>query len=131
MSDTLAQQTCIPCSGSLPAATDAEIDQMHRQVPEWAVVKDDDVAKLKRQFRFINFQKALDFTNAVGAIAEKAGHHPVLITEWGKVTIIWWTHAINGLHQNDFIMAAKTDELAQAAKALSADNPSAVTVSHH
>ena len=57
-----------------------------------------------------NFVEALAFTNAIGALAEAAGHHPALTTEWGRVTVGWWTHAIGGLHRNDFVMAAKTAE---------------------
>ncbi|MGC1306875.1 MAG: 4a-hydroxytetrahydrobiopterin dehydratase [Phormidesmis sp.] len=112
MSKLLSAQTCIPCSGSMPPATPEEIAQLHAQVPEWSLIRVEDVPQLQRQYRFKNFQRALDFTNAVGAIAQTANHHPTLLTEWGKVTVTWWTHAINGLHQNDFVMAAKTDEIA-------------------
>jgi 4a-hydroxytetrahydrobiopterin dehydratase len=110
----LAQQTCIPCSGSLPRATSAEIAQLHRQVPQWEVIQVGEVSQIQREYRFANFQQALAFTNRVGAIAEEMNHHPALLTEWGKVTVTWWTHAIKGLHQNDFVMAVKTDEIADA-----------------
>ena len=63
-------------------------------------------------FQFDDFAQALDFTNRVGAIAEDQGHHPALLTEWGRVTVAWWTHKIRGLHRNDFVMAARTDEVA-------------------
>lgn len=107
----LAQQTCIPCSGSLPPATPEEIATLHQQIPHWQLIKSNSISQLQRQYAFKNFAQALAFTNEVGRIAEAAGHHPALLTEWGKVTVTWWTHAINGLHQNDFVMAAKTDEL--------------------
>lgn len=123
MSEKLAQQTCIPCSGSLPPATPEEIAQLQHQLPEWAVVQSGAVPQLQRQYRFANFQQALDFTNRVGAIAESYNHHPTLLTEWGKVTVTWWTHAIKGLHQNDFIMAAKTDEVAALGQAGAKSNP--------
>lgn len=110
--DAFAQQSCIPCSGSLPPATAEEIVALHRHVPQWSLINTGGINQLQRQYRFSNFQKALEFTNRVGEIAELAGHHPALLTEWGKVTVTWWTHAIDGLHQNDFIMAAKTDEAA-------------------
>ena len=113
MIETLAQQTCIPCSGSLPPATPEEIAQMHQEVAAWQVVAVEDVLQLQRQYHFKNFAQALAFTNEVGAIAETAGHHPSLLTEWGKVSVSWWTHAIGGLHHNDFVMAAKTDEIAK------------------
>jgi 4a-hydroxytetrahydrobiopterin dehydratase len=81
------------------------------QVPEWEMVEKDGVKRLRRTFRFDDFAGALAFTNQVGAIAEEKDHHPVLVTEWGKVTVTWWTHKIGGLQRNDFVMAAKTDRL--------------------
>ena len=111
-SGPLSGQTCIPCSGTLPPATPEEIAILHQQIPLWSLIEVDGISQLQRQYSFKNFVTALAFTNEVGRIAEAAGHHPVLITEWGKVTVTWWTHAINGLHHNDFVMAAKTDELA-------------------
>ena len=62
-------------------------------------------------FRFSNFAEALTFTDKVGELAETEGHHPAILTEWGRVTVTWWTHKIRGLHRNDFIMAAKTDQI--------------------
>ena len=73
---------------------------------------DASIARLERVFHFPSFADALAFTNRVGALAEEEGHHPALLTEWGRVTVTWWTHKIRGLHRNDFIMAAKTDALA-------------------
>ena len=81
--------------------------------PEWNAIESDGELHLQRVYHFPDFQTALDFTNQVGAEAEKEGHHPSLLTEWGKVTVTWWTHAISGLHQNDLIMAAKTDAIEQ------------------
>ena len=109
--EELLNQTCVPCGGKLPPATESEINRWKTQVPEWEVVEDESKNYLQRVFKFADFNDAIAFTQAVGEIAEQAGHHPLLITEWGKVTVNWWTHAINGLHQNDFIMAAKTDNL--------------------
>ncbi|MEO1621191.1 MAG: 4a-hydroxytetrahydrobiopterin dehydratase [Cyanobacteria bacterium J06632_3] len=109
----LAQQTCIPCSGSLPPATPEEVTLYHRQIPQWTVIEPNGISQLQRQYNFANFSQALEFTNRVGVIAEAAGHHPALLTEWGRVTVTWWTHAIDGLHKNDFVMASKTDEVAE------------------
>ena len=81
------------------------------QLPDWAIVIQDE-ERLQRVFKFKNFVDALAFTNRVGETAEAHQHHPLIITEWGRVTVQWWTHAIHGLHLNDFILAAKTDELA-------------------
>ena len=105
----LLEQKCVPCTGSLPPATAEEIDRYKSQVPEWNLITENGELRLQRVYQFPNFKTALAFTNLVGEIAEAEGHHPVLLTEWGKVTVTWWTHAINGLHHNDFIMAAKSD----------------------
>jgi 4a-hydroxytetrahydrobiopterin dehydratase len=104
---------CTACRGDEPTLTDAEIAEMHPRVPEWQVVEREGIKRLERVFRFPNFAQALAFTNRVGEQAEEEGHHPALLTEWGKVTVTWWTHKIGGLHRNDFIMAAKTDELSE------------------
>ena len=107
----LVVRTCVPCHGGAPQATPEEVARYRSQVPDWEVVEEDGVAKLRRAFDFPDFASALAFTDAVGAEAEAQGHHPVLVTTWGKVTVSWWTHAIGGLHENDFIMAARTDAL--------------------
>jgi 4a-hydroxytetrahydrobiopterin dehydratase len=111
----LDKMKCVPCQGGMPTVTDLEIAQLHPQVSLWSVVvkrdKDDGIKRLERSFDFEDFAEALAFTNKVGELAEKEGHHPDILTEWGKVTVTWWTHKINGLHQNDFVMAAKTDGL--------------------
>jgi 4a-hydroxytetrahydrobiopterin dehydratase len=108
---TLAAMTCVPCREGAPPVGGAEATELHRQVPEWRIVERDGVKRLERTFAFPDFAAALAFTNRVGEIAEREGHHPALLTEWGKVTVTWWTHAIGGLHGNDFIMAARTDAL--------------------
>ncbi|CAB0149891.1 Putative pterin-4-alpha-carbinolamine dehydratase [Pseudidiomarina piscicola] len=108
MSD-LKQQKCEACNADAPKVSDDELAELMREIPEWAPVARDGVMQLEREFKFKNFKQALAFTNKVGDIAEAEFHHPTLVTEWGKVTVTWWTHAINGLHKNDFIMAARTD----------------------
>jgi 4a-hydroxytetrahydrobiopterin dehydratase len=107
----LSQMKCTACRGDEPTLTNAEIEELRPQVPEWQVVEREGVKRLERAFGFKNFAEALAFTNGVGERAEEEGHHPALLTEWGRVTVTWWTHKIGGLHQNDFIMAARTDEL--------------------
>lgn len=109
----LAQQKCVACRGTEPALTDAQIAELRPQIHDWQVKEVDGVKRLERVFKFKNFAQALEFTNKVGAAAEAEDHHPLLITEWGRVTVNWWTHKLRGLHQNDFIMAAKTDEISQ------------------
>ena len=102
---------CVPCRGGDPPLTADEIAGLAPQTPEWQVIEEENIPRLERTFKFKNFAQALAFTNRVGEIAEAEGHHPALLTEWGKVTVRWWTHKIKGLHRNDFIMAARTDEL--------------------
>ena len=109
--DVLTSMKCVACRKGEPTVTDAEIAQYHPQVPEWQLLERDSMKQLERAFKFKNFVDALAFTQRVGAIAEEEGHHPALLTEWGQVTVTWWTHKIKGLHRNDFIMAAKTDRL--------------------
>ncbi len=107
----LKQMKCEACQRGAPQVTAEESRTLHMQVPDWALVERDGIQRLERAFDFPDFSGALTFTNAVGALAEEGGHHPALLTEWGSVTVTWWTHKIRGLHQNDFIMAAKTDQL--------------------
>ena len=94
-----------------PLATQAEIDEFMPQLPEWELSEVDGINRLSRTYKFNNFEEALAFTNRVGAVAEEERHHPAILTEWGKVTVTWWSKKIKGLHINDFIMAAKTDRL--------------------
>ncbi len=94
--------------------TDAEITELLPQVAEWQIKEVGGMRRLERVFKFKNFAQALEFTNRISAIAEADDHHPLLVTEWGRVTVQWWTHVVKGLHKNDFIMAAKSDELASS-----------------
>lgn len=107
----LNQLRCVPCTSDAPLLSEAEILRLLPQIPEWQLVEIDGISKLRRIFRFKDFASALDFTIRVGAAAEAEDHHPAILTEWGRVTVTWWTHKIRGLHQNDFIMAARTDTL--------------------
>ena len=107
----LSQLKCVACRGGDPMLADEEIAELHPQVPEWQIVEVDGIKRLQRVFKLKDFVQALDFANRVGKIAEDEDHHPMLIVEWGRVTVQWWTHVVKGLHKNDFIMAAKTDAL--------------------
>jgi 4a-hydroxytetrahydrobiopterin dehydratase len=102
---------CVPCRGGEPTVTPEEMTSLLTKIPDWQLKQQDTEPRLERVFKFKNFAEALAFTNKVGQIAEEEDHHPAILTEWGKVTVSWWTHKIKGLHRNDFIMAAKTDEL--------------------
>ncbi|MDN3522335.1 4a-hydroxytetrahydrobiopterin dehydratase [Halomonas ramblicola] len=109
----LSQQQCEACRSDSPRLTDEQIAEYRREVPEWQIVERDGIMQLERVFTFPDFRQALTFTDRVGELAEEADHHPALLTEWGKVTVTWWSHKIKGLHSNDFILAARTDEVAK------------------
>lgn len=109
----LAAGKCVACRGDEPTLTDAEIADLLPHIRQWQVKEIGGMKRLEKVFKFKNFAQALAFTNKVGAAAEEENHHPLIITEWGRVTLQWWTHKIGGLHKNDFIMAAKSDELYQ------------------
>lgn len=106
---TLAEMKCEVCRAGAPPVSVAEMADLLPLVPEWKIVERNGEPQLERVFKFKNFARALAFTSRVGALAEAEGHHPALLTEWGRVTVTWWTHTIKNLHRNDFIMAAKTD----------------------
>ena len=107
----LAAGKCVACRAGVPTLTDAEIEDLLLHIHQWQVKEVNGMKRLEKVFKFKNFAQALEFTNKVGAIAEEADHHPMIITEYGRATVTWWTHKIGGLHKNDFIMAAKTDRL--------------------
>ncbi|MFT4039545.1 MAG: 4a-hydroxytetrahydrobiopterin dehydratase [Thermomicrobiales bacterium] len=107
----LTSQTCVACRRDAPRVTEAEMAELLPEIPDWSLEDHDGVPRLVRVFRVPTFRDALALTAAIGELAEAEGHHPALLTEWGKVTVSWWTHKIRGLHRNDFIMAAKTDAL--------------------
>ena len=107
----LNQEKCVACRRDSPPVEPEEVGELHTHVPAWGLISEDGISKLDRVFKFNNFQLALDFTNEVGNLAEAEGHHPRLTTEWGRVSVTWWTHKIRNLHRNDFVMAAKSDQL--------------------
>ncbi|MGH1441096.1 MAG: 4a-hydroxytetrahydrobiopterin dehydratase [Cellvibrionaceae bacterium] len=110
MSD-LPKQTCEACRADAPRVSDLEQKELLSELEGWQVVDKKGVLQLLKAYNFEDFAVALAFTNRVASLAETEGHHPALLTEWGRVTVRWWTHKIGGLHKNDFIMAAKTDLL--------------------
>ncbi|HEU5379502.1 MAG TPA: 4a-hydroxytetrahydrobiopterin dehydratase [Ktedonobacteraceae bacterium] len=114
--EQLKQARCVPCEDGVPQASADEISTYIAELPGWQIIEVAGVKQLTRSFAFDNFAHALAFTNRIGELAELEGHHPALLTEWGKVTATWWTHTVRGLHRNDFVMAAKTSEAFQTAK---------------
>ena len=108
---SLVDKTCEACRAGAPLATRQEIAEYMSQLAGWQILDVAGVNHLQKVYSFKTFAQALKFTTQVGAIAEEENHHPAILTEWGKVTVTWWTHKIAGLHANDFILAAKTDDL--------------------
>lgn len=109
MSD-LAERNCQPCWADSPPVAASGRSALLAQLTGWSIEQAAGMDQLRAQFAFANFAKALAFTNRVGELAEAADHHPRIVLEWGKVEVRWWTHAIGGLHENDFIMAARTSD---------------------
>ena len=110
----LASGKCVACRREERTWNESEINEVHPQVAEWQILEVDGVKRIERIFKLKNFVEAIAFTNKICVIAEEEDHHPLIITEWGRVTVQWWSHKIRGLHKNDFIMAAKTDEIASS-----------------
>ncbi len=105
----LSDEKCKPCSKGTPPLKNIEVEDLMQSLhKEWLVV---DNKLLEREFKFKNFKDAMAFTIQVGNLAEEEGHHPDILLAWGKVKITLWTHKINGLSSNDFILAAKIDAL--------------------
>ena len=111
---SLADKTCVPCRGGVPPLKGKELVEIHRQLTEFAHWKVVDEHHLVRAYKFPDFRSALAFVNKVGEIAEEQGHHPDIVLGWGKVEITTWTHAVDGLTESDFILAAKIDRLQKA-----------------
>lgn len=107
----LTDKKCIPCEGGLAPLNHQQAEALLRDAPGWALLEE--ATKIKREYAFSNFKKALAFVNKVGNLAEEEKHHPDISLGWGYVTIVIQTHAINGLHENDFILAAKINALGE------------------
>ncbi|MEZ5490101.1 MAG: 4a-hydroxytetrahydrobiopterin dehydratase [Gammaproteobacteria bacterium] len=104
---------CQACRSDSSAVNSAEADELLAQLPGWIIQEQHGVARLVREYRFENFRLAFDFAARIATLAEQEDHHPALQVEWGRVVVHWWTHRISGLHLNDFIMAARTDQAAR------------------
>lgn len=110
----LSAQICEACRPDAPLVSEHEQIELLAELSGWTIdilqsASEPDIQQLLKEYRFSDFAEALAFTNKVGVLAEEVGHHPAILTEWGKVGIRWWSHEIGGLHKNDFVMAAKTD----------------------
>lgn len=109
MAESLVEKSCVPCQGGIPPLDPAEAERLAAQIPGWSLL--DGGRRLERSYRFGDFAETLAFVNALGALAESEFHHPDICFGWGSCTVNWQTKKISGLHENDFIMAAKTDAL--------------------
>ena len=114
--EPLYTRRCEVCRLGTPVIKDEEANPLLVKIPAWRREFHEGVEKLIREFHFVEFKDAFDFTYKVATLSERENHHPALLTEWGKVTVYWWPHQINGLHLNDFIMAAKTDMIARSSR---------------
>lgn len=110
-SSTLAGRNCVPCRGGVPPLKGIQLAALHRQLVDPAQWKVIDEHHIFRSFKFPDFKAALAFVNKVAEVAEQQGHHPDILLGWGKVEITTWTHAVDGLTESDFILAAKIDQL--------------------
>ena len=109
MSD-LASNTCEACRIDAPKVSDDESNILLKEIDNWDLIHEE-VKQLKKIFSFSSYKESLDFSNKVAKMADREDHHPTITLEWGLVTVVWWSHKIKGLHKNDFICAAKTDQL--------------------
>jgi 4a-hydroxytetrahydrobiopterin dehydratase len=109
--DELAGKSCVPCRGGVPALSPEEAGALQRQTPLWSLAENG--TRLKRTLEFADFREAMKFVNRVAEVAEAQGHHPDIAIHWNKVDLVLWTHKIGGLHENDFILAARIDRLLQ------------------
>ena len=105
----LSKKKCVPCEGGVPPLNRKEIAELRKDISaDWMVSEEN---RLKKEFLFVNYKHTMDFVNKAAAIAEEEGHHPVMHVFYAKVDVELWTHSIEGLSENDFIMAAKIDKL--------------------
>lgn len=105
----LTMEDCVRVDKNTPALSADAAEKLLNRLPGWIILDHNGVPALSKTFKFPNFNSALSFTNRVGQQAEDQDHHPAILTEWGRVTVTWWTHVVHGLHRNDFIMAARTE----------------------
>lgn len=107
--ESLAAKTCVPCKKGCAALTDVEARALQKQIPHWELAEK--ATRIRHEFEFVDFLGAMRFVNRVAEVAEAEGHHPDIAIHWNKVELVLWTHSIGGLHENDFIVAAKIDRL--------------------
>jgi 4a-hydroxytetrahydrobiopterin dehydratase len=105
----MAEKHCVPCMGGIAPMSPEEAQKLLVQTPGWQLTHQS--TRLERRFAFKDFLSALEFVKRVGELAEQEAHHPEICLGWGYASVVYYTHKIKGLHENDFIMAAKVNEL--------------------
>jgi len=110
----LTLEDCVRVNKNTPALSPETVAKLNGRLPDWSIIDQNGTPALSKTFKFPNFNSALSFTNRIGQQAEDQDHHPAILTEWGRVTVTWWTHVVHGLHRNDFIMAARTEAVFQS-----------------
>ena len=106
----LSSQSCEACQIDAPKVPQDQIQILLSEINGWVLIEEP-INKIQKVFSFKSYKDSVDFSNKVASLADDEDHHPQIVLEWGKVTVIWWSHKIKGLHKNDFICAAKTDKL--------------------
>jgi len=106
----LSSQSCEACQIDAPKVPQDQIQILLSEINGWFLIEEP-INKIQKIFSFKSYKDSVDFSNKVASLADDEDHHPQIVLEWGKVTVIWWSHKIKGLHKNDFICAAKTDKL--------------------
>ena len=109
--ESIAKERCVACRSDSPRVSESQVRELSPHIPAWEIIVTSEPHRLARRFEFGDFSSVPDFANAIGEVAGSEGHHPKLTVQWGMVEVEWWTYAIGGLHRNDFVMAAKTDEI--------------------
>ena len=109
--DYLLDSNCEACRADAPKVTKEELEELKPLVPSWEIIEVNRLKKLICSFAFSDYEESVNFANKIADLAKKEDHHPEILIEWGKVTVTWWSHKIEGLHKNDFIAAAKTDQI--------------------
>ena len=110
----LMEENCVRVDKQTLALSPEAATALLKEIQGWKIVDRNGVPSLSKSYKFSDFSAALSFTNRVGQQAEDQDHHPAILTEWGQVTVSWWTHFAHGLHRNDFIMAARTEAVYQS-----------------
>ena len=116
--NTLANKEIILSKKGDSAMSQQDAEELLQSLSGWSIIHDNGMDKLVKIYELDDYKQTMSLTNKFGLIAEQYNHHPVIVTEWGKVTVTWWTHVIGGLHLNDFIMAAKCDRIAMLIQGL-------------